>query len=290
MIAVTGATGHLGRLVVEQLLQKVPASQVVAVVRDRRKAADFIARGLDVRVANYDEPGTLDAAFDGVDELLLISGSEVGKRIAQHQAAIGAAKRAGVKLLVYTSLLRADTARMSLAPEHVATELAIADSKLPFVLLRNGWYIENYTDNLASALTHGAILGATQNGKIAGATRADYAAAAVTVLTGGGHTGKTYELTGDAAFTLSELAEEVTKQSGKTVVYNDLPAAAYVAALQSVGLPPPVAELLASADEGIARGELDVANGDLRRLIGRPTTTLAAGVAAALKSPPVGGG
>lgn len=282
MIAVTGATGHLGRLVVEQLLKQVPASQLVAVVRDGAKAADLAARGVAVRVANYDQPGTLAAAFAGVDKLLLISGSEVGKRIPQHQAAIAAAKQAGVKLLAYTSLLRANTARMSLSVEHVATEKAISDSGLPFALLRNGWYLENYTENLASALEHGALLGAAQNGRIAAAARADYAAAAAAVLTSDGHAGKVYELAGDAAFTLTELAEEVAKQSGKAVVYKDLPAAEYAATLQSFGLPAPVAEMLASADEGIARGELDLADGDLRRLIGRPTTALAASVAAAL--------
>jgi len=235
-----------------------------------------------VRVANYDQPGTLAAAFAGVDKLLLISGSEVGKRIPQHQAAIAAAKQAGVKLLAYTSLLRANTARMSLSVEHVATEKAISDSGLPFALLRNGWYLENYTENLASALEHGALLGAAQNGRIAAAARADYAAAAAAVLTSDGHAGKVYELAGDAAFTLTELAEEVAKQSGKAVVYKDLPAAEYAATLQSFGLPAPVAEMLASADEGIARGELDLAEGDLRRLIGRPTTALATSVAAAL--------
>lgn len=282
MIAVTGATGHLGRLVVGQLLEKVPAAQLAVVVRDGAKAAEIAARGVAVRVANYDDPATLDAAFAGVDELLLISGSEVGKRIAQHQAAITAAKKAGVKLLAYTSLLRANSARMSLAVEHVATEKALAESGLPYVLLRNGWYTENYTENLGSALQHGAILGAAKDGRIAAAARADYAAAAVAVLTSDGHAGKIYELAGDTAFTVAELAAEVAKQSGKPVVYNDLPAADYAATLQSFGLPAPVAQLLASADEGIARGELDVANGDLRRLIGRPTTPLATSVAEAL--------
>lgn len=282
MIAVTGATGHLGRLVLEHLLLRVPASQIVAVVRDAAKAADFAARGVTVRIANYDEPATLETAFVGVDRLLLISGSEVGKRIAQHQAAIDAAKKAEVKLVVYTSLLRANTARMSLSVEHVATEKALATSGLPFVLLRNGWYLENYTENLGSALEHGVLLGAAQHGRIAAAARADYAEAAAVVVTSDGQAGKAYELAGDAGFTLTELAAEVSKQSGKAVVYKDLPAADYAATLQSFGLPAPVAEMLASADEGIARGELDVAGGDLRRLIGRPTTTLATSIAAAL--------
>jgi NAD(P)H dehydrogenase (quinone) len=282
MIAVTGATGHLGRLVVEQLLQKVAASQIVAVVRDPAKAAGMAASGVTVRVANYDEPATLDAAFAGVEDVLLISGSELGKRIQQHQTAILAAKRAGVKRLVYTSLLRATGARMSLAAEHVASERAIVESGLPFVILRNGWYFENYTENLGAALAHGALLGATKNGRIAAAARSDYAAAAVAVLTSEGHVGKTYELAGDSAFSLAELALEVGKQSGKSVSYNDLPGPEYAATLEGFGLPGPVAEMLASADEGIARGELDVADGDLRRLIGRPTTTLSMSVSAAL--------
>jgi NAD(P)H dehydrogenase (quinone) len=282
MIAVTGATGHLGCLVVEQLLQRVPASQLVAVVRDAAKAADFAARGVAVRIANYDEPATLETAFVGVDKLLLISGSELGKRIPQHRAAIAAAKNAGVKLLAYTSLLRANTARMSLSVEHVATEKALRESGLPFVLLRNGWYLENYTENLGSALQHGVILGAAQHGRIAAAARADYAEAAAAVITSDGHAGQVYELAGDAAFTLTELAAEVSKQSGKAIVYKNLSAPDYAATLQSFGVPSPVAEMLASADEGIARDELDVAGSDLRRLIGRPTTALATSVAAAL--------
>ncbi len=283
MIAVTGASGHLGRLVIEQLSNKVPPTEIVAVVRDRAKAADLAARGIGVRVGNYDQPETLAAAFSGVDELLFISGSEVGKRIAQHRAVIAAAKQASVNLIVYTSLLRADRARMSLAAEHVATERALAESGVPFVLLRNGWYTENYTENLGAALGHGVLLGAAKSGRIAAASRADYAAAAAAVLTGEGHVGKVYELAGDQAFTLADLAAEVAHQSGKPVVYNDLPGVDYANALKGFGVPAPVAEMLASADEGIARGELDVADGDLRRLIGRPTTPLAVSVAAALQ-------
>jgi NAD(P)H dehydrogenase (quinone) len=282
MIAVTGATGHLGQLVVEQLIQKVPATEVVAVVRNRDKAAKLEQLGVQLRVASYEDAATLEAAFYGVDKLLFISGSEVGKRLAQHAAVVNAAKDAHVKLLVYTSLLRADQAQMSLATEHVATEQAIRESGVPFVLLRNSWYTENYTENLATALQHGALLGAAKDGRIAAAPRADYAAAAVTVLTSSGHEGKAYELGGDQPFTLSELAAEVAKQAGKPVVYNDLPAEQYAATLQSFGLPEPFAKTLASADEGIARGELETHSGDLRRLIGRPTTPLSQSVATGL--------
>lgn len=282
MIAVTGATGHLGRLVIAELLKKVEPAGIVAVVRDLERARDLTERGVQVRKASYDEPSTLESALAGVDELLFISGSEVGKREVQHRAVIAAAKQAGVKLLVYTSILRAETAKMALASEHVATEQALCASGLPVVLLRNGWYLENYTENLGPALEHGAILGAAKNGRVAAAARADYAAAAAVVLTEPGHAGKTYELAGDSSFSLADLAAEVSRQANKPVAYNDLPTADYAAFLVRVGVPAPVAEILANADEGVARGELDAAGDALRRLIGRPTTSLAVAVAAAL--------
>lgn len=282
MIGVTGATGHLGRLVIAELLQKVDAATIVAVVRDPERARDLAQRGVVVRKASYDEPAALVDAFAGVDELLFISGSEVGKREAQHRAVIAAAKQARVKLIAYTSILGADHAQLALAREHVATEQALRASELPIVLLRNGWYLENHTENLAPALEHGAILGAAKAGRIAGAARADYAAAAAVVLTTVGHAGKIYELAGDTSYSLADLAAEVSKQAGKPVVYNDLPGADYAAFLQKVGVPAPMAEILADADEGVARGELESSSDDLRRLIGRPTTSLAVAVAAAL--------
>jgi NAD(P)H dehydrogenase (quinone) len=283
MIAVTGATGHLGRLVIEQLLQKVPASRIVAAVRNPDKAKDLADRGVAVRKADYDDPRSLEASLQGVENLLLISSNELGKRASQHAAVVEAAKKSGVRLLVYTSLLRADSARMSLAAEHLATEKTILASGIPYVILRNSWYHENHTENLGPALAHGALIGAAKTGRIAAATRSDYAAAAVAVLTTKGHEGKVYELGGDQAFTMTELAAEVAKQSGKAVVYSDMPADKYAATLRSFGLPDAVAAMLASADEGISRGELDTQSDDLRRLIGRPTTPLAAAVAAGLK-------
>lgn len=282
MIVVTAASGHLGRLVIDQLLQKVPAGQVVAAVRNPDQAKDLAARGVQVRKADYNQPATLDAAFQGAEQVLLISGSEVGQRIRQHQAAVEAAKKAGVEHLVYTSILHADTSRMALAEEHLATERIIRASGLPFTLLRNGWYLENYTENLGPALQYGALMGAAKEGRIAGATRADYAAAAVVVLTTPGHESKVYELAGDQPFTMAELAAEVSRQAGKPVAYNDLPAEQYARALEGVGVPAPFAQSLANADQGVARGELDDRSGDLRRLIGRPTTPLATAVAAAL--------
>lgn len=282
MIVVTGATGKLGRHVVEELLKKTAPGELAVVVRTPEKAADLAARGVQVRQGDYARPETLVPGLAGAEKVLLISSNEVGKRTAQHAAVIDAARRAGARLLAYTSLLHADTSRMALASEHKATEAAIRASGLPFVLLRNGWYLENYTENLGSALQRGAILGSAGSGRVAAASRADYAAAAAAALTGTGHENRTYELAGDVAFTLPELSAEASRQAGKPVAYRDLPVAEYSAALVGAGLPKPVADLYADSDLGIARGELDDSSGDLHRLIGRPTTPLARAIAAAL--------
>ncbi len=281
MILVTGATGKLGRLVIEELLKKVPASQVIAAVRSPEKASELAARGVQVRKLDYSQPQTLGPALAGAEKVLLISSNEVGQRAAQHQAVVEAAKKAGVRLLAYTSILHADGSRMALAAEHKATEQAIRASGLPFVFLRNGWYVENYTENLGPALAHGALLGSAGEGRIAAATRADYAAAAVAVLTGSGHENKVYELAGDNPFTMTELAAEVSRQAGKPIVYNNLPASQYQEVLKGVGVPGPFAEILADSDVGASRGELNDSSGDLRRLIGRSATPLANAVAVA---------
>jgi NAD(P)H dehydrogenase (quinone) len=283
MIVVTGATGKLGHHVVEQLLAKLPARELAAAVRSPEKAKDLAARGVEVRRADYGKPETLAEALKGADKLLLISSSEVGQRAAQHAAVIDAAKKAGVKLVVYTSILRAPTSKLGLAAEHKATEEAIRASGLPHVFLRNGWYLENYTENLAPALQHGALAGCAGTGRIAAAARADYAAAAVAVLSGAGPFKEAYELGGDAPFTMAELAAEVSKQVGKPIAYAELPPQQYRELLLSAGLPPPYAELLVDSDLGIAKGELDDRTGDLKKLIGRPTTTVAAAVAAATR-------
>jgi NAD(P)H dehydrogenase (quinone) len=284
LIAVTGATGQLGRLVVEALLGRgVPAGRVVAAVRDPEKAAGLAARGVQVRRADYAQPETLDAAFEGVGRLLLVSGNEVGRRVPQHGNVVRAAKRAGVELLAYTSILRADTSNMILAGEHKETEAFIRDSGLPYTLLRNGWYFENYNGPIKQALAHGAILGSAGEGRVSAAARADYAEAAAAVLTGGGHANKVYELAGDTGFTYGELAAEVASQAGREVVYQDVPAEKYAEALVGFGLPEPLARALADSDLGIMRGELFDEGGGLRTLIGRPTTTLADAVAGALK-------
>lgn len=282
MIVVTGATGKLGRHVIEGLLRKVDADRLCAAVRHPEKAADLVSRGVHVRRADYDHPETLGWAFKNAEKILLISSNEVGRRVQQHVAVVDAAHKAGAKLLAYTSILHGETAQMELAAEHKATELYIREVGVPHVFLRNGWYTENYTENLGPALQQGMIAGCADAGRIAAATRADYADAAIAVLTSAGHENKAYELAGDNPFTMSELAAEVSRQSGKTIVYRDMPAAEYEELLVVAGFPPPVAHMLADADLAVARGELDDSSGDLRRLIGRPTTPLAAAVAVAL--------
>lgn len=282
MIAVTGATGQLGRLVIEALLKTVPANQIVAAVRSPEKAQDLAKQGLVVRQADYSQPATLQAAFQGVSKLLLISSSEVGQRAAQHQAVIDAAKAAGVELIAYTSLLHAETSPLLLGEEHRQTEAALQQSGLPFVLLRNGWYSENYAASIAPALAHGAFIGAAKNGRIASAARADYALAAAKVLQLDGQAGKVYELAGDDSYTLAEFAAEIAHQSGKAVNYVDMPQAEFAAALKGAGLPAGLADVLADSDVGAAQGALYDDSHTLSQLIGRPTTTYQQVIAAAL--------
>lgn len=275
MIVVTGATGELGRLVVEQLLEKVPAGRIAVAVRNLEKAADFAARGVEVREADYNRPETLREAFKGADKVLLISGSEVGSRVAQHSAVVDAAKEAGVVLLAYTSAPHADTTPMLLAGEHKATEEYILASGLPYTFLRNGWYNENYLQSAGLGVEHGAIAGSAGEGRVASAARADYAAAAVAVLTGEGHENKIYELFGDVSWSLPELAAEVSAISGKEVVYQDLPVEQYTQVLIGAGLPEQFAAILADVDQAVAAGWLAKKSDDLQALIGRPTTPIA---------------
>lgn len=274
MIAITAASGQLGRLVIAELLKTLPAQQIVAAVRSPEKLADLAAQGVQVRRADYTDPASLEAAFAGVSKLLLISSSEIGQRRVQHANAIEAAKKAGVGLVAYTSILRADTSPLDLAQEHLATEKLLAASGLPHVLLRNCWYTENYLQGVPTALQHGVVLGAAGEGRIAFAARADYAAAAAAVLLGDGHAGKVYELAGDEAYTLGEYAAELSRQSGKTVVYKNLSEGEYRETLKSFGLPEGFAALLAQSDAGAAQGGLFDDGHQLSRLIGRPTTSL----------------
>lgn len=278
---VTGATGQLGRLVVEKLKGKGLANSVVALVRTPEKAADL---GVEVREFDYSNPEKLADALHGIEKLILISGNELGKRTEQHGNVIDAAKKAGVKQLVYTSLLHADRSGLSLAPEHYATEQALKASGLAYTILRNGWYTENYTGSVGGAVAAGAFIGSAGDGKISLAARADFADAAVAVVSGEGHQNKVYELAGDESFTLAELAAEISKQTGKTIPYNNLPETEYAKILKSFGIPEGFADAIASWDTGASKGDLFDESHQLSNLIGHPTTPLAETVKAALAS------
>ncbi|MFE1593797.1 NAD(P)H-binding protein [Nocardia sp. NPDC058705] len=269
-VAVTAAGGKLGRLVVEALLDA--GERPVAIVRDPQKVADLAARGADVRQASYDDPAALDAALVGVDRVLLISGNEFGRRIAQHTNVIRAAERAGVELLAYTSIPRADSNPMVLAAEHRGTEEALATASVPTVLLRNSWYWENYGGAVAHAAQTGVLHGAMGAGRVSGAARADYAEAAARVLTTAGHEGRIYELGGDEALTGEDLAAAV----GENVRYENLAQDDYAAALRAAGLDDQVAAALSDADARIGEGFLEVNTGDLTKLLGRPAVAASA--------------
>ena len=283
MIVVSGASGQLGRLVIQSLLKTVPAAGIVAAVRQPAAVADLAALGVQVRQADYAQPATLDAAFQGATKVLLISSSALGERVAQHGNVIDAARRAGVALLAYTSLLHADTSPLGLAAEHTATEALLRASGVPHVLLRNGWYTENYLASLPAVLQHGAVIGSAGEGRIASAARADYADAAAAVLIRDDQAGQVHELAGDTSYTLAEFAAEVGRQTGRAIPYVNLPEADYRGALLGAGLPEPLAHLLADSDVGASKGGLFDDGHRLSALIGRPTTALAAMVEAALR-------
>ena len=284
-VVVTGATGQLGRLTVEALLRRgVPAPDVVATGRDVTGIKDLADRGVVVRRADFTDPGSLAAAFAGAGKLLLISASvPVDERVANHRRAIDASLAAGVSLVAYTSTLRADTAATVIGATHRATEEYLRERRVPSVLLRNGWYLENYTGQLPLILQNGAVTGAAGQGRVSAASRADYAEAAAVVLTTEGHAGAVYELGGDESFTLAELAAAVSAAAGKQITYTDLPAQELARVLAGAGPPAGLAEVLADADLGLSRGELFTGSGDLGRLIGRPATRLADAVADALR-------
>jgi NAD(P)H dehydrogenase (quinone) len=273
MLAVTGATGQLGHLVIDALLEETSADAIIAIGRNADKGAELAARGIAFRRADYDDPSTLGPALAGSTRMLLISGSEVGKREAQHRAVIDAAVAARIELIAYTSILHAPSSPIGLAVEHRATEALLRASGLPATLLRNGWYAENYGGKVPTALQHG-LIGCAGDGRICPATRADFATAAARVLLDEGHAGKTYELAGDDGFTMPELAAEISLQSGRPVKYTNLSQADYAAALARAGLPAPIAAMLADSDAGVAQGALDDDSHDLSRLIGRPTTPI----------------
>ncbi|TAL72464.1 MAG: SDR family oxidoreductase [Rhodanobacter sp.] len=279
-IAIAGASGQLGHLVVQKLKGHTPTANLVALARTPAKATDL---GVGVREADYDRPATLAPALAGVHTLLLISASELGQREHQHRNLIEAAKQAAVQRIVYTSLLHADSSPLNLAGEHLATEHMLHESGIAWTILRNGWYTENYTAAIPGALAAGVLVGSAGNGRIAAAPRLDYAEAAVAVLTTDGHTGKCYELAADSTWTLTELAAEISRQTGRDIPYRNLPEADYAATLAQHGLPAELARAIASWDVGAAHGALDDDSHTLSRLIGRPTTPMAQVVTAALK-------
>jgi NAD(P)H dehydrogenase (quinone) len=279
-IGVTGATGQLGQIVVSKLKEKTAADNIVALVRSKQKASNL---GVEVREADYDKPETLATALQGIDTLLLISANEIGKRATQHKNIIEAAKKAGVKWIVYTSLLHADTSSINLAGEHLATEVALKESGIPFTLLRNGWYTENYTGSIPGALGGGAFLGSAGDGKISSAARKDFAEAAAVVLTGEGHQGKVYELAGDNAYTLTDFAAEISRQAGKDIPFKNLPESEYTAILTNFGVPQGFAQAIANWDVSVSKGDVFDDSRQLSKLIGRPTTPLSETVGEALK-------
>lgn len=283
MIVVTGATGQLGRLVITQLLSRgVPAAGIVAAVRTPEKASDLAALGVVVREADYSRPSTLETAFADAERVLLISSSELGQRAVQHAAVIEAVKKVDVSQLAYTSTLHADRSPMNLAIEHRETEALIVASGLPYVFLRNGWYVENYLASLPVALEHGAFIGSAGEGRISWAPRVDYADAAATVLTQPVYGNRVLELAGDNAHTRADMAAEINRQTGKSLQYVNMPRAEFFAALTGSGLPVPVAELFAESDDHAARDALFDEGRQMSALIGRPTTPLSASVADAL--------
>lgn len=283
MILVTGASGQLGRRIIANLLARgIEANQIVAAMRSPEKASDLSEQGIVVRQADYNAPASFAAALKDVKRVVLVSSSEVGQRLPQHKNVINAAKDAGVELLAYTSILHADTSPLALADEHRQTEAALAESGVPYVLLRNGWYSENYTMSAPAAVEHGAVFGSAGEGKYSTAARDDYADAAAVVITSANQAGKTYELAGDQAFTLSEYAGYLSELSGKKISYQDLPEAEFSNALVGIGLPEGFAAILADSDVGASKGGLFDDSKTLSALIGRPTTPIQESLKAAL--------
>lgn len=278
-IAVTGATGHLGTFVVEELKKRVSNENIVALVRTPGKAS---ALEVEVRAFDYNQPETMTAALAGVDRLVLISGNEIGQRARQHFNVIEAAGKAGVEWIVYTSLLHADSTTLNLAGEHMTTEEALKASGINYTILRNGWYTENYTGSIGGALAGGAFIGSADNGKISSAARVDYGEAAAVAITDESHKGKVYELAGDDYYTLADLAAEISNQTGTNIPYRNLTEAEYTRILESFEIPAGFAAAIASWDVSASKDDLFDDSHQLSALIGRPTTPLADSVKAAL--------
>lgn len=276
-IAITGATGALGQLALIALKARAPQADVVALVRDPAKIT-----GTPARVFDYTKAETLAPALKGIDTLVLISSNDFNDRAGQHRAVITAAKTAGVKRIIYTSILKGDASPMILAQDHIATEAALKASGIPAIILRNGWYTENYTGSLKASVEHGALIGSSAEGRIASAARADYAEAIAVTAVDNSHASKTYELAGDIPHTMAEFAAEVSNQVGKAIPFNNLPKDTYAGILQSFGLPEAFASILADSDDTAARGSLLDESHTLSKLIGRPTTPIATTIKAAL--------
>ena len=282
-IVVTGATGHLGHLIVEALLRDgVAPADIVAGGRDLAKLDDLAVRGVRVVPLDYDAPSTVASALDGADILMLVSASQPGNRVAQHGVAIDAAVAAGVKRIVYTSAPKARTTSLILAPEHKATEELIEASGIPFTILRNGWYTENYVGAARQSADSGALVSSVGAGRVASASRKDYADAAAAVIVGEGHEGKVYELSGDHAWTQDELAAAISAVTGKEVSYRRVDTDEHAAILTAAGLDEGTVGFVTALDSNIADGTLEETSGDLATLIGRPTTPLADGLREAL--------
>lgn len=278
-IAVTGATGQLGVMVVEELKKRVFNKNIVALVRTPEKAS---ALGVEVRAFDYTQPEVMTAALAGVDRLVLISSNEIGQRASQHFNVIEAAAKAGVEWIIYTSLLHADSTTLNLAGEHITTEEALKASGMDYTILRNGWYTENYTGSIGGALAGGAYIGSAGNGKISSAPRADYAEAAAVAVTDESHKGKVYELAGDNYYTLADLAKEISTQTGKNIPYKNLTESEYTRMLESFEIPVGLAAAIASWDVSASKDDLFDDSRQLSTLIGRPTTSLSESVKAAL--------
>lgn len=282
-VVVTGATGHLGRLIVESLISRgVEPGEIIATGRQIAKIDDLADRGVKVAKIDYLDAASLAAAFAGADTLMLVSASEPGSRVAQHAAAIEAARAAGISRIVYTSAPHADTSALVLAPEHKATEEVIRSSDLAFTILRNGWYTENYVRTLEQARETGEIVASVGDGRVASASRIDFADAAAAVIVGDGHENATYELTGDVAWTFSDFAAAGQEILGRQVVYRPVSSEEHVGILTAAGLPDGTAQFVVDLDGNIRDGVLSETSGELARLIGRPTTPLVDGLRAAL--------
>jgi NAD(P)H dehydrogenase (quinone) len=281
-IAITGATGQLGQLVIQALLKEVPASQIIALVRSEAKAASFKQQGIELRHFDYDAPETLAPALQGVDKLLLISANEIGRRTPQHKAVIEAARQASVPYIAYTSLLRADTSPLGLAQEHRETEALIQDSGLAYTFLRNNWYSDNYLATVQQIAESGVLYGASQDGKISSASREDYAEAAAKVLASAGHENKTYELAGSESFTKEDLAQFIGQAAHKSVTYQNLSADDLRQGLTQAGLPAHLIDVIVDADVQTAKGAMYSDRKDLEQLIGRKTTRIQDAIKATL--------